>query len=83
MTRKRHKPNAAAKIAAMMDGKVWTVDLLDDIADLLRAAGYQIRDSDEQCPDCENEESTYCGSFCDSCLERHCEECEVCAKDFS
>ena len=47
MTPKRHKPNAAAKIAAMMDGKVWTVDLLDDIADVLRAAGYQIRDSAE------------------------------------
>ena len=83
MTPKRHKPNAAAKIAAMMDGKAWTVDLLDDIADVLRAAGYQIRDAYGQCPDCENEESTYCGSFCDSCLEQHCEECEVCAKDFS
>lgn len=83
MTRKQHKPNAAAKIAAMMDGKVWTVDLLDDIADILRAAGYQIRDSDEQCPDCENGESTYCGSFCRSCLKQHCQECEACAKDFS
>lgn len=27
-------------------------------------------------------QSTYCGSMCDECLRKHCEECEVCAKDF-
>jgi hypothetical protein len=37
----------------------------------------------EQCEEClESGESTYCGSFCDSCLEKHCEECEVCRDEF-
>lgn len=39
--------------------------------------------SSESCPDCERGESTYCGSFCEWHLADHCEECEVCAKDFS
>lgn len=28
-------------------------------------------------------QSTYCGSFCQEHLLTHCEECEVCAKDFA
>ena len=40
------KPDVAGMIADMMDGTKWSVDLLDEIAELLREAGYQIRDSE-------------------------------------
>lgn len=80
----KKKNDVAGMIAAMLDGTEWSIDTLDDIADVLRTAGYQVRDvNDEDCPDCEGGESTYCGSFCEPCLEKHCEECEVCAKEFS
>src|SRR5262245_15241049 len=36
-----------------------------------------------QCEDTEEVTSTYCGSLCPECLAEHCEECEVCAKDFA
>jgi len=26
--------------------------------------------------------ATYCGTMCPECLSKHCDECEVCAKDF-
>jgi len=35
------------RIAAMLDGQVWTPDTLDQIAAILRAAGYQIREPEE------------------------------------
>lgn len=83
MSTKTKKTDVAGAIAAMLDGKEWSVDTLDEIANVLRAAGYQVRDVDGQCPDCEEGESTFCGSFCESCLEKHCEECEVCAAEFA
>jgi hypothetical protein len=48
-----------------------------------------IDDSEERCPCCEGGvdegevESTYCGSMCQECREKHAEECEVCASDFA
>ena len=80
---KAKQPDVAAMIANMLDGKEWSVETLDEIAEVLRAAGYQVRDADGQCEACASGESTYCGSFCEDCLEKHCEECDVCAKDFA
>ena len=45
------KTDVSGAIAGMLDGKEWSVDTLDEIADVLRAAGYQVRDS----ADCEDE----------------------------
>lgn len=46
-----------------------------------------IDESDELCPDCEEEaddvESTFCGSMCGACREKHAKECEVCKTDFA
>ena len=35
------------EIASVMDGKEWSADTLDAIAEILRAAGFSIRDSEE------------------------------------
>ena len=83
MSTKTKKPDVAGMIAKMLDGKEWGVETLDEIAQVLRTAGYQVRDADGQCEACTSGESTYCGSFCEECLEAHCEECEVCATDFA
>ena len=40
------KTDIAAMIADMMDGTEWSIDLLDEIAEVLREAGYQVRDSE-------------------------------------
>lgn len=50
MTKKQavgRKLDVAAMIADMLDGKEWSVETLDEIADVLRTAGYQVRDSAE------------------------------------
>lgn len=47
---KAKQPDVAGMIAAMLDGKEWSVETLDEIAEVLRTAGYQVRDSDGQCP---------------------------------
>ena len=44
MAQRRRKQNVSGHIAAMLDGTEWTVDLLDEIAEVLRTAGYQVRD---------------------------------------
>ena len=44
---KSRKLDVAAMIADMLDGKEWSVETLDEIADVLRTAGYQVRDSAE------------------------------------
>ena len=51
---KKKKPRVTAKkadvagmVAEMLDGKEWSVEMLDDIAEVLRTAGYQVRDSQE------------------------------------
>ena len=44
---KSRKPDVAAMIADMLDGKEWSVETLDEIADVLHTAGYQVRDSAE------------------------------------
>lgn len=36
---------ALLAIQELMDGVEWSADTLDHIADILRAAGYQVRDS--------------------------------------
>lgn len=41
------RANIAAMIAGMLDGKEWSVETLDEIADVLRTAGYQVRDVDD------------------------------------
>lgn len=42
--RARRTGDIGQAIARMLDGTEWTVDTLDEIADVLRAAGYQVRD---------------------------------------
>jgi hypothetical protein len=37
----------------------------------------------EGCHSIDGVQSTYCGSMCLTCLEKHCKECGVCAKDFA
>ena len=54
---KARKPNVAGMIAEMLDGKEWSVETLDEIAEVLRTAGYQVRDSDGQCQDCDEGEA--------------------------
>lgn len=42
-------------------------------------------DEEPTCSDCgttENVDSSYCGSFCNTCREKHNEDCEVCRKDW-
>ena len=39
--------------------------------------------SKDNCDATEGIQSTYCGSLCEEHLAEHCEECEVCAKDFN
>ena len=48
MAQRRRKQNVSGHIAAMLDGTEWTVDLLDEIAEILRTAGYQVRDSAQE-----------------------------------
>ena len=43
----KKKTDVAGMIADMLDGKEWSVETLDEIADVLRTAGYQVRDSAE------------------------------------
>lgn len=38
----------AEAVAALMDGRRWSVDTLDEIAGLLRTAGYTIRELREE-----------------------------------
>lgn len=42
------KADVAGVIAGMLNGTEWTIDTLDEIADVLRAAGYQVRDSAQE-----------------------------------
>lgn len=44
-------PDVAGLIAEMLDGKEWSVETLDEIADVLREAGYQVRDVDYDADD--------------------------------
>ena len=44
----RPKVDVAGAIAGMLDGTEWTIDTLDEIADVLHAAGYQVRDSAQE-----------------------------------
>lgn len=53
---KKQKLDVAGAIAEMLDGKEWSVETLDEIADVLRAAGYQVRDVDEADSDEANRE---------------------------
>ena len=43
-------------------------------------------DAEVSCSTCNDAmldmQSTYCGTFCAACLADHCEECDVCARDF-
>lgn len=51
---KSRKPDVAGMIAKMLDGKEWSVETLDEIAEVLRTAGYQVRDVDY---DADNDEA--------------------------
>ena len=48
MAQQRRKQNVSGHIAAMLDGTEWTVDLLDEIAEVQRTAGDQVRDSAQE-----------------------------------
>lgn len=43
--------DAMLAIQELMDGVEWTMDTLDAIADILRKAGYRVRDLEDRDPE--------------------------------